>query len=86
MLEIRVKRMCRTPPYDRAETRARLIGDLQSLGIPRLDTEPDLAGKRPNVPLDELDGGRIERLLACTDQWIDEVRMHAAEPETSDEV
>jgi hypothetical protein len=84
-LEIRIKRMCRTPPYNRADTRARLIADLRALHIPRLDAEPDLAAKRPNIPLDELGGGRIEHLLALTDRWVDAIRMHAAEPETPDE-
>jgi hypothetical protein len=27
MLEIRIKRMCRTPPYNRTEARARLTAD-----------------------------------------------------------
>jgi hypothetical protein len=39
MLEIRVKRMCRTPPYNRADDRARLTADLRALGVPRLDAE-----------------------------------------------
>lgn len=50
-LEIRIKRMCRTPPYNRAQTRERLTAQPRGLHIPRLDTEPDLAGKRPNIPL-----------------------------------
>jgi len=81
MLEIRVKRMCRTPPYNRAENRARLVTDLKSLGIPRLDSESDLPGKRPNIPLGELSGGRAERLLAIVDQWINGIRAHAGESE-----
>jgi hypothetical protein len=84
-LEIRVKRMCRTPPYNRADNRERLIADLRALGIPRLDTDPDLAGKRPNIPLDELTGGRAGKLLAVIDHWIEDIRMHGAEPETADE-
>jgi hypothetical protein len=85
MLEIRVKRMCRTPPYNRNEVRARLVADLQALGVPRLETEEFLTDKRPNIPLDELTGGRAERLLSLTDRWIEEVRAHAGEPETADE-
>lgn len=77
--------MCRTPPYNRTENQARLITDLQALRIPRLDAEPDLAAKRPNIPLDELGGGRIERLLALIDRWIDDIRVHAADPEPLDE-
>lgn len=84
MLEIRVKRMCRTPPYNRGQTRDHLTAELRALQIPRLDTEPTLATKRPNIPLDELTGERIERLLALVDRWINDVRAHAGEPETDD--
>jgi hypothetical protein len=73
------------PPYNRHETRARLVAELQSLGIPRLNAEPDLPTKRPNIPLEELTSGRAERLLSLTDRWIDDVRAHTAEPETTDE-
>lgn len=86
MLEIRIKRMCRTPPYNRAEVQARLTADLHALGIPRLDAEHVLIDKRPNIPLEELTDGRIERLLALVDRWIDDVRAHAGEPETTDEM
>jgi hypothetical protein len=85
MLEIRVKRMCRTPPYRRAEMRERLLADPKALGIPRLDTEDALAGKRPNIPLSQPTGGRAERLLSLVDQWIDDIRAHATEPEPTGE-
>jgi hypothetical protein len=85
VLEIRVKRMCLTPPYNRIETRRRLIAELRALGIPRLDAEADLAGKRPNIPLDELADGRAGHLLALVDRWIDDIRSHAGEPEAADE-
>jgi len=85
MLEIRVKRMCRTPPYRRAETQERLLADLKALGIPRLDTEEALAGKRPNIPLSQLTGGRAERLLSLVDRWIHDIRAHATEPEPDGE-
>jgi len=85
VLEIRVKRMCRTPPYNRAEMRTQLVTDLKSLGIPRLDTENALPDRRPNIPLDELSGGRAERLLSIVDRWIDDIRTHAGEPEPTDE-
>jgi hypothetical protein len=85
MLEIRVKRMCRTPPYNRTEERSRLITDLKRLGIQRLDTEADLAGKRPNIPLTQLTGGRAQQLLALVDRWTDDVRAHAGEPEPANE-
>jgi hypothetical protein len=86
MLEIRVKRMCRTPPYNRNETRARLMADLRALGIPRLEAEDALTDKRPNIPLNELTSGRVEQLLSVVDRWIDDVRAHAGEPETADEI
>ncbi len=82
-LEIRVRQMCGTPPYNRAETRERLLADLRALGIPRLDAEPGLAAKRPNIPLDQLAGGRIDRLLAIIDRWVDDIRAHAAEPDAA---
>jgi hypothetical protein len=83
-LEIRVKRMCLTPPYDRTETGQHLIAELRALGIPRLGAD-GLAGKRPNIPLDELADGRAGRLLALVDRWIDDIRSHAGEPEAADE-
>jgi hypothetical protein len=44
-----------------------------------------MTDKRPNIPLDELTTGRAERLLSLVDRWIEDVRAHAAEPETVDE-
>jgi hypothetical protein len=77
--------MCRTPPFHQHENQARLLADLHSLGIPRIDAEPDLAAKRPNVPLEELTGGRAESLLSLVDRWISDVQRHVIEPEPSDE-
>jgi hypothetical protein len=85
MLEIRIKRMCRTPPYNQAGKRTKLIADLKSLGIPRLDTEDALPDKRPNIPLDELSNGRAERLLTLVSGWIEDICAHAGEPEPADE-
>ena len=59
--------------------------NLRALGIPRLDAEEALIDKRPNIPLNELTNGRVERLLALVDRWIEDVRAHATEPETADE-
>lgn len=42
--------------------------------------------KRPNTPLSELTGGRVDRLLIVVDRWIDDIRAHAAEPETDNGV
>jgi hypothetical protein len=61
--------------------RAQLIGALQSLGIARLDSEGDLAAKRPSIVLDELTSGQIQRLLSLVDQWIKGVQEYAAEPD-----
>ena len=80
-LEIRVKRMCRTPPYNRIQVRDRLISELRAMKIPRLDSEPALAAKRPNIPLDELTSGRIDQLLLLVDHWIENIRAHSGEPE-----
>jgi len=52
---------------------------------PRLDTEEALAGKRPNIPLSQLTGGRAERLLSLVDRWIHDIRAHATEPEPDGE-
>jgi len=82
MLEIRIRQMCATPPYDRDEPRVRLMADLRGLGIPRLEAEAALTGERPNIPLGELTGGRIEALLSVVDRWIESVR-EAGEPETA---
>jgi hypothetical protein len=50
-----------------------------------LASETVLAGTRPNIPLDQLTGGRASRLLSLVDRWIADVRAYAAEPEPSDE-
>jgi hypothetical protein len=47
-----------------------------ALEIPRLDREDVLYRKRPEVPLAELAGGRLERLLALIGRWLGEVQAH----------
>jgi hypothetical protein len=84
-LEIRVRAMCRTPPYDRQPCRSRLTEGLYALGIPRLDREADLSGLRPEIPVSDLTAGRLDRLLALICRWVTDVRAHAAEPETTTE-
>ena len=84
-LEVRIKAMCRTPPYDRQQYRSRLTTRLHALGIPRLDRETDLSSLRPEIPLSELTADRLDRLLALISHWITDVRAHAAEPETTTE-
>jgi len=82
-LEIRAGQMCRTPPFHQHEHQARLLADLHSLGIPRIDAEHDLAAKRPNIPLAQLTGGNAESLLSLIDRWVTEVQRHATESEPS---
>ncbi len=65
-LEVRIKRMCRTPPYNRQHDRGRLVSGLRALSIPRLDREADLSGLRPEIPLSELTTDRLRRLLALS--------------------
>jgi len=84
-LEVRVKTMCRTPPYNRQQYRSRLAEGLHALGIPRLDRETDLSGLRPEIPLSELTADRLKRLLALIDHWITDARTHAAESEPATE-
>jgi len=73
LLEIQVKQMLNTPPYDSEESRARLKADLAATGIARLADKKVLETVRPNLYLDELTGGRVERLLSIIDRWIEEV-------------
>jgi hypothetical protein len=81
-LEIFVKQMISTSPYDRDEARQRLMADLRGLDIPRLQAEGIRSGIWPGIPLDELTNGRLDRLLSVIDRWIVDVRAHASEPET----
>ena len=81
-LEVRIKTMCRTPPYDRQQYRSRLTTGLHALGIPRLDRETDLSSLRPEIPLSELTPDRLDHLLALIGRWGTDVRAHATEPET----
>jgi hypothetical protein len=69
-LEVRIKAMCFTPPYDRQQYRSRLTAGLHSLGIRRLDREADLSGLRPEILLSELTTDRLDRLLALISRWI----------------
>ena len=84
-LEIRIRSMLATPPYDRSSARVQLTADLQALGIPRLNEADALTSERPNIPLIELTGERITGLLSVVDRWIENVRTHAAKPETTAE-
>lgn len=70
MLELRMEQICRMPPYDHDEARTQLIDDLRALGIPRLDAEDIPTAIRPNIPLDQLTSGRLERLLALVDRCL----------------
>ena len=70
MLELRIEQICSMPPYDSDEARVQLTADLRALDIPRLDHEEILAAPRPNIPLDQLTGGRLECLLILVDRCI----------------
>lgn len=78
LLEIHVKNMRSVPPYNHREAADRLVADLGGLGIPRLQAADIPGGTWPSIPLSELTGGRIERLLSLIDRWIDDVRAHPA--------
>jgi hypothetical protein len=78
MVEVRVKQMCQTPPYNGPEQRERLTADLRGLGVPRLDIEQNLTDKRPNIPFEELTDGRLERLLAIVGDWVEAVWVNEA--------
>ena len=70
MLELRMEQICSVPPYDNDEARILLIDDFRALGIPRLDAEDIPSAIRPNIPLDQLTSGRLERLLALVDRCL----------------
>jgi hypothetical protein len=65
--------------------RAHLTAQLRALGIPHLESDPALASRRANVPLNRLTGGRVQQLLSLIDQWIIDIQAHAAEPQTGEE-
>jgi hypothetical protein len=60
LLEIQVKQMLNTPPYDSEDSRARLKADLAATGIAHLADQKVLETVRPNLYLDDLTGGRVE--------------------------
>lgn len=85
MLEIQVRLMRTLPPYDHADEWAALVASIRALGIPRLASESDFTGIRPNIPVDQLTGGRVQRLLALVEQWLDNVRARAGVQAPADE-
>ena len=68
MLELRMEQICSMLPYDHDEARTQLIDDFRVLGIPRLDAEDIPTAVRPNIPLEQLTNGRLDRLLALVDR------------------
>jgi hypothetical protein len=70
-LELRIEQMCSMPPYDCDEARVQLTADLRTLGIARLDSENILSAVRPNIPLDQLADGCLERLLTVVDRCLE---------------
>jgi hypothetical protein len=71
MLELRIEQICSMPPYDSDEAHVQLTANLHTLDIPRLDDEEILTAIRPNIPLDQLTGGRLERLLTLVDRCVE---------------
>jgi hypothetical protein len=71
MLELRIEQIFSMPPYDSDEARVQLTADLRALGVPRLDHGEILTATRPNIPLDQLTGGRLECLLTLVDRCIE---------------
>jgi hypothetical protein len=71
MLELRIEQICSMPPYDSEEAHVELTAYLCALGIPRLDDEDILTATRPNIPLKQLTGGRLECLLTLVERCIE---------------
>ncbi|MGH3401788.1 MAG: hypothetical protein ACRDRJ_04600 [Streptosporangiaceae bacterium] len=69
-LEIRLRQIGSMPAYDSGAARKHLAAELRTLGISRLDRENILADVRPNISLDQLTDGRLERLLALIDRAV----------------
>lgn len=69
MLELRLEQLCFRLAYDH-EARIQLMDDFRALGIPRLAAEDIVTATRPNIPLDQLTSGRLERLLTLVDQCL----------------
>jgi hypothetical protein len=69
MLELRMEQIFSMPPDDQ-QARIRLMSDIRALGIPRLDAEDIPTATRPNIPLDQLTSGRLERLLTLVDRCL----------------
>jgi hypothetical protein len=67
MLELRMEQICFRSPYDH-QACIQPMDDFRTLGIPRLDAEDIATATRPNIPLDQLTSGRLERLLTLVDQ------------------
>jgi hypothetical protein len=86
MLEVRVARMCRTPPYERDEFQQPLLAQLEEAGFGHLEAEEiRTTDRRPNIPISKLTDENLTVLLAAVDKWIDNVRAHAGEPEIGDD-
>ncbi|MHB1594481.1 MAG: hypothetical protein ACYCO9_03555 [Streptosporangiaceae bacterium] len=78
LFEVQIRHMLTTPPYEQGERQDRLKADLAAVGIPRMSTQEFLGKIRPNLYLDELGDGRVDRLLAVLDRWIADVRAYPA--------
>lgn len=69
-LEIRIMQMNNLLPSDRDW----LTAELRALGVP----DEAIAKERPGIPVGDLADGRVQRLLAVVDRWIEDARRHAA--------
>jgi hypothetical protein len=70
MLELRSSRSAPYPRTTIMRARIQLMDDFRALGIPRLDAEDIPTAVRPNIPLNQLTSGRLERLLALVDRCL----------------
>lgn len=61
------------------------MANIRALGIPRLASEAAFAGIRPNIPVEQLTGGRVQRLLNLVEQWLNNVWAHAGGQAPADE-
>lgn len=85
MLEVRVARMCRTPPYGREELQQPLLTQLEEVGFDHVEAEEiRTTDRRPNIALSRLTDDKLAVLLKVVDKWIEDVRSHAGESETGD--
>jgi hypothetical protein len=85
MVEVRIARMCRTPPYDSEQFQQPLLTQLEEVGFDHVGAEDiRTTDRRPNIALSRLTDEKLAILLDLVDKWIDDVRSHAGESETGE--